>query len=207
MPLGQVLCESGRALNHVYFPATSIVSLLYQLENGATSEIASVGNEGAVGVPLFMGGHSMPCDAIVETSGWGFRLHARVMLDAFQQNQEVMRLMLLYTQAFVAQVAQTAVCNRHHELEQRLCMLLLRMLDRQPDGEFEMTHERISNLLGVRREGVTDAARCLKMAGHISYNRGHISVIDRMGLERLVCECYSVVQREFSRLLPQSNPQ
>jgi CRP-like cAMP-binding protein len=202
MSRGQVLCKSGHTFSHVYFPATSIASLTYQLENGDTSAITMAGNEGAVGISLLMGGHSMPYEATVETSGWGFRLHARTMLNAFQQNQTVMRLMLLYIEALVVQIAQAAVCNRHHALEQRLCLLLLRVLDRTPDGKLALTHERISSLLGVRREGVTDAARGLRSAGVIQYGRGHITVVTRAGLEQRVCECYSVVRQESRRLLP-----
>lgn len=200
LPYGRVLCDSNQMLSYVYFPTTSIVSLIYQLESGATSEIASVGNEGVVGVSPFMGGSSMPCKATVDVSGRGFPVCARTMLDAFQRIREVMRPMLLYIQALAAQIAQTAVCNRHRSLDQRLCRLLLRTLDRQPSGEFALTQERIAGMLGVRREGVTEAALSIQNAGLIRYGRGHISVLDRAGLERRACECYSVVRKEFRRL-------
>ena len=202
MPLGQVLYESGTMLSHVYFPTTAIVSLLYVMENGASAEIAVVGNDGLVGISLFMGGGSTPSRALVQSAGHGFRLSARKMKDEFDQAGPVMHLLLRYTQALITQMAQTAVCNRHHSLDQQLCRWLLLSLDRLPGSELEMTQELIANMLGVRREGVTEAARQLQTAGLIRYARGHISVLDRPGLERRTCECYAVVKKEYDRLLP-----
>ncbi len=202
MPLGQVLYESGGTLKHVYFPTTSIVSLLYVMENGASAEIAVVGNEGVVGIALFMGGGSTPSRAVVQSAGKGFRLKALAMKTEFNSSGPVMHLMLRYTQALITQMAQTAVCNRHHSLDQQLCRLLLLSLDRLPGSELLMTQELIANMLGVRREGVTEAALSLQKSGLIRYSRGHIFVVDRSGLERRTCECYNVVKQEYDRLLP-----
>jgi CRP-like cAMP-binding protein len=203
MPLGQVLYESGATLTHVYFPTTSIVSLLYVMENGASAEIAVVGNEGVVGVALFMGGESTPSRAVVQSAGLGFRLKAQLMKEEFNRAGPVLHLLLRYTQALITQMAQTAVCNRHHSLDQQLCRWLLLSLDRVGANELAMTQELIANMLGVRREGVTEAALKLQHAGLISYARGHISVLDRPGLEKRTCECYAVVKKEYERLLPE----
>lgn len=202
MPLGQVLYESGGTLSHVYFPTTAIVSLLYVMENGASAEIAVVGNEGVVGISLFMGGESTPSRAVVQSAGQGFRLKAQLMKDEFKKTP-VLHLMLRYTQALITQMAQTAVCNRHHSLDQQLCRWLLLSLDRLQGNELVMTQELIANMLGVRREGVTEGALKLQKAGLISYARGRISVLDRQGLEQRTCECYAVVKKEYDRLLPQ----
>jgi CRP-like cAMP-binding protein len=202
MPLGSVLYESGGTLRHVYFPTTSIVSLLYVMENGASAEIAVVGNEGIVGVSLFMGGESTPSRAVVQSAGHGFRLQADTMKQEFDRAGPVLHLFLRYTQALITQMAQTAVCNRHHTLDQQLCRWLLLSLDRLPGNELVMTQELIANMLGVRREGVTEGALKLQHAGLISYARGHITVLDREGLEKRSCECYAVVKKEYDRLLP-----
>jgi len=202
MPLGQVLYESGSTLNYVYFPTTSIVSLLYLLEDGASAEIAVVGNEGIVGVSLFMGGESTPSRAVVQSAGQGFRLRARVMKEEFNRAGPVLHLLLRYTQALITQMSQTAVCNRHHSLDQQLCRWLLLSLDRLQGNDLVMTQELIANMLGVRREGVTEAAGSLQAAGLIRYVRGHITVLDREGLEQRTCECYAVVKKECDRLLP-----
>ncbi|OOG58686.1 Crp/Fnr family transcriptional regulator [Polaromonas sp. C04] len=202
MPLGEVLYESGKTLEHVYFPATSIVSLLYVMENGASAEIAVVGNEGLVGISLFMGGESTPSRAVVQSAGQGFRLNAQAMKDEFSRAGPVMHLLLRYTQALITQMAQTAVCNRHHSLDQQLCRWLLLSLDRLQGTELVMTQELIANMLGVRREGVTEGALKLQEAGLIRYARGRISVLDRPGLEKRTCECYAVVKKEYDRLLP-----
>jgi CRP-like cAMP-binding protein len=202
MPLGQVLYESGKTLTHVYFPTTSIVSLLYVMENGASAEIAVVGNEGIVGISLFMGGGSTPSRAVVQSAGRGLRLAAQTMKDEFDKNGLVLHLLLRYTQALITQMAQTAVCNRHHSLDQQLCRWLLLSLDRLQGDELVMTQELIANMLGVRREGVTEAALSLQQAGLIRYARGRISVLDRPGLEKRTCECYAVVKKEYHRLLP-----
>jgi CRP-like cAMP-binding protein len=201
MRLGDVLYESGGKLAHVYFPTTSVVSLHYLLENGGSSEIAGVGNEGVLGISLFMGGDSTPSRAIVQTGGFGYRLPARILMEEFNRASAVMRLLLRYTQALMTQMSQTAVCNRHHSVEQQLCRWLLLTLDRLPTNELTMTQELIANMLGVRREGVTEAAGRLQARGFISYRRGHITVLDRKGLEQNVCECYAVVKKEFARLL------
>jgi CRP-like cAMP-binding protein len=203
MPLSQVLYESGATLTHAYFPTTSIVSLLYVMENGASAEIAVVGNEGLVGVSLFMGGESTPSRAVVQSAGHGFRLKAQLMKDEFYRAGPVLHLLLRYTQALITQMTQTAVCNRHHTLDQQLCRWLLLSLDRLQGDELVMTQELIANMLGVRREGVTAAALKLQEAGLISYARGHILVLDRAGLEKRTCECYEVVKREYDRLLPE----
>lgn len=202
MPLGQVLYESGAELRHAYFPSTCIVSLLYVMENGASAEIAVVGNEGVVGVALFMGGRSMPNRAVVQSAGFAYRLRGGLMLQETGQNGPMLRLLLRYTQALITQMAQTAVCNRHHSIDQQLCRWLLLSLDRLDSNELVMTQELIANMLGVRREGVTEAAAKLQQAGLIHYRRGHINVLDRPGLEKRVCECYRVVKTEFDRLLP-----
>ncbi|BDI05125.1 Crp/Fnr family transcriptional regulator [Sphaerotilus microaerophilus] len=202
LPLGQVLYESGRPMSHVYFPTTAIVSLLYVMESGASAEIAVVGNEGLVGIALFMGGETTPSRAVVQSAGDGFRLRAQVIKEEFNNSSPVMHLMLRYTQALITQMAQTAVCNRHHSLDQQLCRWLLLSLDRLHGSELKMTQELIANMLGVRREGVTEAALKLQGAGLIRYTRGHISVLDRHGLEERTCECYAVVRREYDRLLP-----
>ena len=203
MPLGQVLYESGATLSHVYFPLTAIVSLLYVMENGASAEIAVVGNEGIVGISLFMGGESTPSRAVVQSAGHGFRLNAQTMKDEFNRAGPVLHLLLRYTQALITQMAQTAVCNRHHSLDQQLCRWLLLSLDRLQGNDLVMTQELIANMLGVRREGVTEAALSLQKVGLIRYARGHISVLDRAGLEQRTCECYEVVKKEYDRLLPE----
>ncbi|MES2191503.1 MAG: Crp/Fnr family transcriptional regulator [Pseudomonadota bacterium] len=203
MPLGHVLYESGKTLSHVYFPTTSIVSLLYVMENGASAEIAVVGNEGLVGVSLFMGGGSTPSRAVVQSAGQGFRLSAEAMKKEFDRAGPVLHLLLRYTQALITQMAQTAVCNRHHSLDQQLCRWLLLSLDRLSGNELVMTQELIANMLGVRREGVTEGALKLQEAGLISYKRGRITVLDRPRLEQRTCECYAVVKKEYDRLLPE----
>ncbi len=202
LPLGQVIYESGATMTHVYFPTTAIVSLLYVLEDGGSAEIAVVGFEGLVGIALFMGGESTPSRAVVQSAGQGFRLSARFLKQEFNAFGPVMHLLLRYTQALITQMAQTAVCNRHHSLDQQLCRWLLLSLDRLPGPDLLMTQELIANMLGVRREGVTEAALKLQRAGLIKYARGHISVLDRPGLEARTCECYEVVRREYGRLLP-----
>jgi CRP-like cAMP-binding protein len=202
MVLGKVLYESGGTMSHVYFPTTAIVSLLYVMEDGASAEIAVVGNEGIVGVSLFMGGGSTPSRAVVQSAGQGFRLRADMLKDEFGKAGPVMHLLLRYTQALITQMAQTAVCNRHHSLDQQLCRWLLLSLDRLHGDELVMTQELIANMLGVRRVGVTDAALKLQRAGLIRYVRGHITVLDREGLEQRTCECYAVVKNEYDRLLP-----
>ena len=201
LPLGMVLYESGITLDHVYFPTTAIVSLLYVMENGASAEIAVVGNEGIVGVSLFMGGESTPSRAVVQSAGEGFRLRSAAIKEEFKR-APVLHLLLRYTQALITQMAQTAVCNRHHSLDQQLCRWLLLSLDRLMGYELVMTQELIANMLGVRREGVTEAALKLQKAGLIRYSRGRITVLDRTGLEALSCECYAVVKNEYDRLLP-----
>jgi CRP-like cAMP-binding protein len=202
LSLGKVLYEPGVTLNHVYFPITAIVSLLYEMENGASAEIAVVGNEGLVGVSLFMGGGSTPSRAVVQSAGHGFRLNARAMKEEFDRAGPVLHLLLRYTQALLTQMAQTAVCNRHHSLDKQLCRWLLLSMDRLEGNELVMTQELISNMLGVRREGVTEAAVRLQTAGLIRYSRGRITVLDRPGLEERTCECYAVVKNECDRLLP-----
>jgi CRP-like cAMP-binding protein len=201
-PLGQVLHESGNTLTHVYFPTTAIVSLLYVMENGASAEIAVVGHEGLVGISLFMGGESTPSRAVVQSAGWGFRLESQIIKHEFRRSGPVLHLLLRYTQALITQMAQTAVCNRHHSLDQQLCRWLLVSLDRLHGNELVMTQELIANMLGVRREGVAEAAHKLQTAGLIRYARGHITVLDRPGLEQRSCECYGVVRKEYDRLLP-----
>ena len=206
MPLGDVLYESGSQLSHVYFPTTSIVSLLYAMENGASAEIAVVGNEGIVGVALFMGGETTPSRGIVQSAGHAYRLGGQDLKREFLRAGELQHVLLRYTQALLTQMAQTAVCNRHHSLDQQLCRWLLLSFDRLPSNELTMTQELIANMLGVRREGVTEAAGNLQKAGLIRYNRGRIVLVDRPGLEARSCECYAVVKKEFDRLLPRERP-
>ena len=202
LPLGLVLYESGSLLSHVYFPTTAIVSLLYVMEDGASAEIAVVGNEGVVGISLFMGGETTPSRAVVQSAGRGYRLTAAHLKKEFSMASPVLHLLLRYTQALLTQMAQTAVCNRHHSLDQQLCRWLLLSLDRLQGNELVMTQELIANMLGVRREGVTEGALKLQRAGLISYSRGRINVLDRPGLEARSCECYGVVKKEYDRLLP-----
>jgi len=199
-----VLYESGSRLRHVYFPSTAIVSLLYTLADGASAEIAVAGNEGIIGVSLFMGGETTPSRAVVQSAGHAYRLKSQLLKDAFNRAGAMQHLLLRYTQALLTQMAQTAVCNRHHSLDQQLCRWLLLSLDRLPSHELVMTQALIANMLGVRREGVTEAAGSLQRAGLIRYSRGRITVVDRAGLETRTCECYGVVKREYDRLLPGS---
>jgi CRP-like cAMP-binding protein len=202
MPLGWAVYESGAHMGYLYFPTTSIVSLLYVMESGASAEIAITGNEGLVGISLFMGGESTPSRAVVQSAGNGYRLKANVLKREFALGGQLQHLALRYTQALITQMAQTAVCNRHHAVDQQLCRWLLLSLDRLPSNELMMTQELIANMLGVRREGVTEAAGKLQAAGLIRYYRGKITVLDRPKLEQRVCECYRVVKNEFDRLLP-----
>lgn len=201
LPLGKVLYESGDTLRHVYFPTDAIVSLLYVLESGASAEISVVGHEGLVGVAVFMGGESTTNRAVTQSAGSAFRMKGQALRDEFDRHGEMLVLVLRYSQALITQMAQTAVCNRHHSIDQQLCRWLLLSLDRLADNRLTMTQELIANMLGVRREGVTEAAGKLQDLGIIEYNRGHITVLDRPKLERLCCECYAVVKREFDRLL------
>lgn len=207
MPLGEVLCESGAQLQYAYFPTSAIVSLHYVTENGASSEFAGVGNEGVLGISLFMGGNTTPSRAIVQTAGYGYRLKAAWLVEEFNNRTGGRRagimqhLLLRYAQALMTQISQTAVCNRHHSVEQQLCRWLLLTLDRLPTNDLTMTQELIATMLGVRREGITEAAGHLQQAGCIRYRRGHITVIDRAALESRVCECYAVVKKEQDRLL------
>ena len=205
MPLGHVLYESGSELRQVYFPTTAIVSLLYVMIDGASAEIAVVGNEGIIGVALFMGGETMPNRAVVQSAGYAYRLRGQLLKEEFNRSGQMQHLLLRYTQALLTQMAQTAVCNRHHSLDQQLCRWLLLSLDRLPSEELVMTQELIANMLGVRREGVTEAAGDLQRAGLIRYQRGRITVLDRTGLEARACECYGVVKKEFDRLLPEAS--
>jgi len=202
LALGDVLYESGSQLRYVYFPTTSIVSLLYVMEDGASAEIAVVGNEGMVGVALFMGGETTPSRAVVQSAGHAYRLKGQLLKKEFQRAAALQHLLLRYTQALLTQMAQTAVCNRHHSVDQQLCRWLLLSLDRLPSNKLSMTQELIANMLGVRREGVTEAAGKLQMTGLIKYSRGQITVLDRPRLEGRACECYQVVKNEFDRLLP-----
>jgi CRP-like cAMP-binding protein len=203
MPLGKVIYESGAQLEHVYFPVPGcIVSMLYVMEDGASAEIAVVGDEGMVGIALFMGGGHTPSRALVQSAGQAFQLKREALKKEFERHSELQHLLLRYTQALITQMSQTAVCNRHHSVEQQLCRWLLLSLDRLPNNELTMTQELIANMLGVRREGVTEAAGKLQAQGLISYRRGHIRVLDRPGLEAQVCECYAVVKKEYDRLLP-----
>lgn len=201
MPLGKVLYESGDTMRHVYFPVDCIVSLLYVMESGASAEISVVGNEGLVGVALFMGGESTTNRAVVQSAGYAYRLSATRLKEEFNRHGDMMLLLLRYTQSLITQMAQTAVCNRHHSIDQQLCRWLLLSLDRLSDNKLVMTQELIANMLGVRREGVTDAAGKLQKAGAIEYSRGHITVLNRPMLESLCCECYAVVKKETDRLL------
>jgi CRP-like cAMP-binding protein len=202
LPLGWAVYESGGTQGFVFFPTTGIVSLLYVMEDGSSAEIAVVGNEGLVGIALFMGGESTPSRAVVQSAGHGYRLRASMLKTEFSQGGALQHLSLRYTQALITQMAQTAVCNRHHAVEQQLCRWLLLSLDRLPSNELTMTQDLIANMLGVRREGVTEAAGHLQAAGLIHYSRGRITVVDRAKLEARVCECYAVVKREYDRLLP-----
>jgi CRP-like cAMP-binding protein len=206
MPLGWAVYESGGRMGYLYFPTTSIVSLLYVMESGASAEIAITGNEGLVGISLFMGGESTPSQAVVQSAGHGYRLRANILKREFALGGHLQHLALRYTQALLTQMAQTAVCNRHHALDQQLCRWLLLSLDRLPGNELLMTQELIANMLGVRREGVTEAAGQLQSDGLIQYSRGRIKVLDRAKLEQRVCECYAVVKKEFDRLLPYEIP-
>jgi CRP-like cAMP-binding protein len=203
LPLGTVIYESGEAMSHVYFPTTAIVSLLYVMEEGASAEIAVVGYEGIVGISLFMGGETTSSRAVVQSAGAGFRLKAHLLMAEFNRGGAVLHLLLRYTQALLTQMSQTAVCNRHHTLDQQLCRWLLLSLDRLRSNELIMTQALIANMLGVRREGVTEAAGRLDKAGLIQYQRGRITVLDRPRLEQRTCECYAVVKKEYDRLLPQ----
>jgi CRP-like cAMP-binding protein len=202
MPLGSVLYESGDVLRYVYFPTDSIVSLLYVMENGSSAEISVVGNDGLIGIALFMGGETTPSRAIVQSAGSAYRLIGKLLKDEFHRNGQMQQSLLRYTQALITQMAQTAVCNRHHSVDQQLCRWLLLSLDRLASSKLTMTQELIANMLGVRREGVTEAAGKLQKLGVIRYARGHITVLDRPRLEHLCCECYAVVKKETDRLLP-----
>jgi CRP-like cAMP-binding protein len=209
LPLGEVLSESGDRMPYVYFPTTAIISMLYVLEDGASAEIAVVGNEGILGISIFMGGETTPSRAVVRSAGAGYRLEAELLRQEFNRAGPVLRLLLRYTQALITQMTQTAVCNRHHSVEQQLCRALLLTLDRLSSNSLTMTQELIANMLGVRREGVTEAAGNLQRAGLIAYRRGHIDVLNRQGLQKAVCECYRVVKVEFDRLLsdiPRGDP-
>lgn len=202
LPLGKVLYEPGSKMNHVYFPSSAIVSLLYALENGSSAEIAVVGNEGVVGISIFMGGESTSSRAVVQSAGKGYRIKSTIILEEFNRSGALMHLLLRYTQALITQMSQTAVCNRHHTLDQQFCRWLLLNLDRLTSNELVMTQELIANMLGVRREGVTEAALKVQKAGLIKYTRGHITILDRLGLEKRTCECYNLVKLEYARLLP-----
>jgi CRP-like cAMP-binding protein len=201
MPLGEILYEPGSQLQHAYFPTTAIVSLHYVMESGASAETAGVGNEGVVGISLFMGGDTTPSSAVVQTAGHGYRLQERLLKEEFNRGGLMQRLLLRYTQALVTQMFQTAACNRHHSVDQQLCRWLLLTLDRLPSNTLVMTQELVASMLGVRREGITEAAGKLQQGGFILYRRGHITVLDRSGLETRACECYAVVKKELSRLL------
>jgi CRP-like cAMP-binding protein len=209
MQLGEILYEPGEQLQYAYFPTTAIVSLHYVIESGASAEIAGVGNEGVVGISLFMGGDTTPSSAVVQTAGHAYRLPRSLLKSQFNRAGPLQRLLLRYTQALITQMAQTAVCNRHHSIEQQLCRWLLVTLDRVPSGQLVMTQELVASMLGVRREGITEAAGRLQQAGVIRYRRGHIAVLDRTGLEGRSCECYGVVKAEINRLLtdfPRGDP-
>ncbi len=203
LDLGNVLYESGEKLSHVYFPTSAIISLLYVMENGSSAEIAVVGNEGMLGVSMFMGGDTTPSRAVVQSSGYGYRVKVNQLKDGFEHNPDTMHVLLKYTQALMTQITQTAVCNRHHSIDQQLCRWLLLSLDRLETNQLKMTQELIANMLGVRREGVTEAAGKLQKSGLIKYSRGLIEVLDRQGIEEKCCECYQVVKDEYERLLPQ----
>jgi CRP-like cAMP-binding protein len=200
MRLGETICRSGEQFQYAYFPATAIVSMLYVMESGAAAEIASVGNEGVLGIPLFMGGITTPSSAVVQTAGMSYRLKANRLQEEFNRAGGTQRLLLRYTQALAVQIGQTASCNRHHTIEQQLCRWLLSTLDRLPSSDVVMTHELVSGILGVRRESITAAAGKLQRAGVLSYRRGHITVVERAGLEAVACECYTVVKQAYSRL-------
>lgn len=202
LSVGQVLSEPGRTPSYVYFPTTAIVSLLYMTQDGGTAEIAVVGNDGVVGVSVFMGGNATPSQAVVQSAGQGYRLRAQMVKDEVDNGGPVLKILLRYMQAMIAQVAQTAVCNRYHSIDQQLCRRLLLGLDRLPTESLAMTQELLANLLGVRREGVTAAALKLQVAGVIRYSRGHIDVLDRVRLQNRACECYGVAKKEYFRLLP-----
>jgi len=202
LPLGKVLYEPGMKMRYVCFPSTAIVSLLYAAEDGSSAEIAIVGREGVVGISIFMGGESTSSRAVVQSAGFGYRINSSLVLDEFNKSGPVMHLLLRYTQALITQMSQTAVCNRHHTLDQQFCRWLLLSLDRLSGNELVMTQELIANMLGVRREGVTEAALKMQKAGLIRYARGHITILDRAGLEQRTCECYRVVKEEYDRLLP-----
>jgi CRP-like cAMP-binding protein len=206
LPLGMVIYESGGTQGYVYFPTSSIVSLLYVLADGASAEIAVTGNEGLVGISLFMGGETTPSRAVVQSAGHGYRLRGNVLRKEFESGGALQHLLLRFTQALITQMTQTAVCNRHHSVDQQLCRWLLLSLDRLSGNELVMTQELIANMLGVRREGVTEAAGKLQAEGLIRYSRGHITVLDRQQLEARVCECYAVVKKEYDRLLPEDVP-
>jgi CRP-like cAMP-binding protein len=206
LDLGRAIYESGSQQKYVFFPISSIVSLLYVMQDGSSAEIAVVGNEGVVGIALFMGGETTPSRAVVQSAGYGWRLRASVVKNEFGQGGELQHVLLRYTQALITQMAQTAVCNRHHAVEQQLCRWLLLSLDRLPSNKLTMTQELIANMLGVRREGVTEAAGKLQAAGLIHYSRGHITILDRAKLQQRVCECYHVVKTEYDRLLPHKLP-
>lgn len=203
LPLGKVLYEPGVKMNYLYFPVSAIVSLLYALENGSSAEIAVAGNEGVVGISIFMGGDSTSSRAVVQSAGMGYRIKSSILMQEFNRAGPVMHLLLRYTQALITQMSQTAVCNRHHSLDQQFCRWLLLSLDRLTGNELIMTQELIANMLGVRREGVTEAALKVQKAGFIKYARGHITILDRKGLENRTCECYQVVKSEYERLLPE----
>jgi CRP-like cAMP-binding protein len=206
MPLGKILYEAGDPIRYVYFPADCIVSLLYVMENGASAEISVVGYEGLVGGTLCTGGETALCRALIQSEGTGYRLPSRIFLEEFNRHGELMRMALRYTQVLITQMTQTAVCNRHHTIKQQLCRWLLLSLDRLPSNDLVMTQELIANMLGVRREGVTEAAGKLQKVGAIKYRRGHIKILDRPKLEDLTCECYGVVKRETDRLLKATPP-
>ena len=209
LPLGDRLYEPGEQLQHAYFPTTAIVSLQYVIESGASSEIAGVGNEGVVGISLFMGGDTTTSSAVVQTAGHAYRLERHLLMEEFNRAGVTMRLLLRYTQALIMQMTQTAVCNRHHSVEQQLCRWLLMTLDRVPSGDLVITQDLIARVLGVRREGITEAAGKLQQAGFIRYRRGHIAVLERPGLGARACECYAVVKKEFDRLIadiPRGDP-
>jgi CRP-like cAMP-binding protein len=206
LPLGTVLREAGGMQEDVYFPATAIVSLFYVLEDGASTEIAMIGNKGVAGIWLFLGGETAPTRTVARSAGFAYRIKGQTLKDEFNRGGAVMQILLRYAQALLTQTAQIAVCNRHHSVEQQLCRWLLLSLDRLPSDEMSMTHEAIANMLGVRREGVTEAAGHLQRAGLIHYSRGHIEVLDRPGLEKTVCECYAVIKREYDRLITDIPP-
>lgn len=206
LSLGDVLYESGCQLHHVYFPTTTIISMLYVLADGASTEIAVVGKEGGLGVALFLGGETTPHRAVVQSAGWSYRLRAQLLKDEFSRNGPLARVLLRYTQTLITQIAQTAVCNRHHTIEQHLCRWLLFSLDRLDSNFLTMTQDLIANMLGVRREGVTEAASRLQREGYIRYARGHITIVNRAALEQRVCECYGVVRREQERLVTSIPP-